>query len=145
MAVASGILLGVFEGIGVLMNRMFSENTRAQLPPPRMYHQPSHRLFDHLCLFSSRCTSCFCYGFHTCPRMIDGLFSYCTVYNHLMHSAMLFSAHSMSSHSLVLFSMHRLPQENGPSPWRSLSESCTSIVELPNHAEAQALKIITES
>jgi import inner membrane translocase subunit TIM17 len=41
MAVASGILLGVFEGIGVLMNRMFSENTRAQLPPPRMYHQPS--------------------------------------------------------------------------------------------------------
>jgi hypothetical protein len=34
MAVASGILLGVFEGVGVLLNRFFSEGTRAQLPPP---------------------------------------------------------------------------------------------------------------
>ncbi|KZO95524.1 Tim17-domain-containing protein [Calocera viscosa TUFC12733] len=31
-AVACGILLGVFEGVGVLLNRMFSEQNRQQLP-----------------------------------------------------------------------------------------------------------------
>jgi hypothetical protein len=28
-----GILLGVFEGVGVLMSRVFSESSRPQLPP----------------------------------------------------------------------------------------------------------------
>lgn len=32
-AVACGILLGVFEGVGVLLGRVFSEGTRPQLPP----------------------------------------------------------------------------------------------------------------
>lgn len=32
MAVASGILLGVFEGVGVLLNRVFSEGSRQQAP-----------------------------------------------------------------------------------------------------------------
>jgi hypothetical protein len=32
-AVACGILLGVFEGVGVLLNRVFSEGNRQQLPP----------------------------------------------------------------------------------------------------------------
>lgn len=32
MAVASGVLLGVFEGVGVLLNRVFSEGTRQQAP-----------------------------------------------------------------------------------------------------------------
>lgn len=32
-AVACSILLGVFEGVGVLMNRIFSEGNRQQLPP----------------------------------------------------------------------------------------------------------------
>jgi import inner membrane translocase subunit TIM17 len=31
-AVACGILLGVFEGVGVLLSRVFSEGTRPQLP-----------------------------------------------------------------------------------------------------------------
>jgi hypothetical protein len=35
MAVASGILLGVFEGVGVLINRLTSEGSRPQLPMPR--------------------------------------------------------------------------------------------------------------
>ena len=32
-AVACGILLGVFEGVGVLLNRAFSEANRQTLPP----------------------------------------------------------------------------------------------------------------
>ncbi|KDR75077.1 hypothetical protein GALMADRAFT_140626 [Galerina marginata CBS 339.88] len=32
-AIACGILLGVFEGVGVLMSRVFSEGQRPQLPP----------------------------------------------------------------------------------------------------------------
>lgn len=32
-AVACGILLGVFEGVGVLLGRVFSEGQRPQLPP----------------------------------------------------------------------------------------------------------------
>ena len=32
-AIACGILLGVFEGVGVLLSRVFSEGTRPQLPP----------------------------------------------------------------------------------------------------------------
>ena len=32
-AVACGILLGVFEGVGVLLGRVFSDSTRPQLPP----------------------------------------------------------------------------------------------------------------
>lgn len=31
-AIACGILLGVFEGVGVLISRVFSEGTRQQLP-----------------------------------------------------------------------------------------------------------------
>jgi import inner membrane translocase subunit TIM17 len=31
-AIACGILLGVFEGVGVLLSRVFSEGTRPQLP-----------------------------------------------------------------------------------------------------------------
>jgi hypothetical protein len=50
MAVASGILLGVFEGVGVLINRVFSEGTRAQLPPPRKYpfFSAAHDLMPYL-------------------------------------------------------------------------------------------------
>ncbi|KAG2145990.1 Tim17/Tim22/Tim23/Pmp24 family-domain-containing protein [Suillus bovinus] len=33
-AIACGILLGVFEGVGVLLSRVFSEGTRPQLPQP---------------------------------------------------------------------------------------------------------------
>ncbi|KAH9993240.1 mitochondrial import inner membrane translocase subunit Tim17/22 [Russula vinacea] len=42
-AVACGILLGVFEGVGVLLGRVFSEGTRPQLPPlpESMSPQPS--------------------------------------------------------------------------------------------------------
>lgn len=32
-AVACGILLGVFEGVGVLMSRVFSEGSRPQMAP----------------------------------------------------------------------------------------------------------------
>ena len=32
-AIACGILLGVFEGVGVLISRVFSEGQRPQLPP----------------------------------------------------------------------------------------------------------------
>ena len=38
-AVACGILLGVFEGIGVLMGRVMGEQNR-QIAPPRMFAQP---------------------------------------------------------------------------------------------------------
>jgi import inner membrane translocase subunit TIM17 len=38
-AIACGILLGVFEGVGVLLGRVFSEQTRPQLP------QSAHLLF----------------------------------------------------------------------------------------------------
>lgn len=36
-AVACGILLGVFEGVGVLLGRVFSEGTRPQLPPREFF------------------------------------------------------------------------------------------------------------
>ena len=32
-AIACGILLSVFEGVGVLISRVFNDNTRPQLPP----------------------------------------------------------------------------------------------------------------
>ena len=38
-AVACGILLGVFEGVGVLLGRVFSESTRQQLPPCKFSFQ----------------------------------------------------------------------------------------------------------
>jgi len=34
-AIACGILLGVFEGVGVLLSRVFSEGQRPQMPAPR--------------------------------------------------------------------------------------------------------------
>ena len=42
-AVACGILLGVFEGVGVLVSRIMNDNTRPQLPPlpENMQPQPS--------------------------------------------------------------------------------------------------------
>jgi len=42
-AVACGILLGVFEGVGVLVARIMNENSRPQLPPlpENMQPQPS--------------------------------------------------------------------------------------------------------
>lgn len=43
-AVACGILLGVFEGVGVLLSRVFNEGARPQLPPlpENMTPQPTH-------------------------------------------------------------------------------------------------------
>lgn len=40
-AIACGILLGVFEGVGVLMSRVFSESSRPQLPPRESLSQAS--------------------------------------------------------------------------------------------------------
>jgi len=37
-AVACGILLGVFEGVGVLMSRVFSEQTRPQMAPRKQQY-----------------------------------------------------------------------------------------------------------
>jgi hypothetical protein len=72
MAVASGILLGVFEGVGVLINRVFSEGTRAQLPPPRMLprYLQLYLSTDEIC--SSRRSSCIFVYLDSCSR-IDGL------------------------------------------------------------------------
>ncbi|KAI6119229.1 mitochondrial import inner membrane translocase subunit Tim17/22 [Pisolithus croceorrhizus] len=43
-AVACGILLGVFEGVGVLLSRVFNEGARPQLPPlpENITPQPTH-------------------------------------------------------------------------------------------------------
>jgi import inner membrane translocase subunit TIM17 len=37
-AVACGILLGVFEGVGVLLSRVFSEGQRPQMAPREYQH-----------------------------------------------------------------------------------------------------------
>jgi hypothetical protein len=93
MACASGVLLGVFEGVGVLMNRVFSEGTRAQLPPPRMKRlysayvlnadfslssiRRSVRLLPHLpshprhCMIDRLTSLCI---IHTCPCFLMHLF-----------------------------------------------------------------------
>jgi hypothetical protein len=53
-AVACGILLGVFEGVGVLLGRVFSEGTRPQLPP-REFFPLLVRDFTHTSIpFSTR-------------------------------------------------------------------------------------------
>jgi import inner membrane translocase subunit TIM17 len=36
-AIACGILLGVFEGVGVLLSRVFSEGQRPQMAPRELY------------------------------------------------------------------------------------------------------------
>jgi hypothetical protein len=48
-AIACGILLGVFEGVGVLLSRVFSEGTRPQLPQ-RTSRRPT--LFRYLTVFA---------------------------------------------------------------------------------------------
>lgn len=42
-AVACGILLSVFEGVGVLISRVFNDNTRPQLPPRKSFVAPNSR------------------------------------------------------------------------------------------------------
>jgi hypothetical protein len=48
-AIACGILLGVFEGVGVLLSRVFSEGTRPQLPQRTSRHPT---LFRFLTVFT---------------------------------------------------------------------------------------------
>src|SRR6266404_7414257 len=50
-AVACGILLGVFEGVGVLLGRVFSEGTRPQLPPCE--YLPAISNFTHVSVLPS--------------------------------------------------------------------------------------------
>lgn len=42
-AIACGILLGVFEGVGVLVSRVFSEGQRPQMAPRESRYYPLHK------------------------------------------------------------------------------------------------------
>jgi hypothetical protein len=56
-AVACGILLGVFEGVGVLLGRVFSEGTRPQLPPREsfLFHSCCDTTHPGSMQYPSRC------------------------------------------------------------------------------------------
>ena len=74
-AVACGILLGVFEGVGVLLGRVFSEGTRPQLPPRECFlashvcrHSHAYRLSTRVDVSTNVVTICYVV-FMTCsPR-----------------------------------------------------------------------------
>lgn len=73
-AIACGVLLGVFEGVGVLISRVFSEGTRPQMPQstfhiltslivltsgksPPLLRLVQHRYIIHILFLASHPTS----------------------------------------------------------------------------------------
>ena len=113
-AIACGILLGVFEGVGVLLSRVFSEGTRPQLPP---------------------CT--FLFSFHDMPSKTAP--QYQKIWRHSLHPPAtrryilylallpisMYNRHSMHGYFRQWQGTHNHPQTREPSltpsPWSQIS------------------------
>ena len=86
-AVACGILLGVFEGVGVLLGRVVSEGTRPQLPPCEYclllsFTPLSAPLSTGVDVYSNTIIGCYLIlaahtHFHTCPYNLPSCAMHC--------------------------------------------------------------------
>lgn len=89
-AIACGILLGVFEGVGVLLSRVFSEGQRPQMAP-RKHESPEFRFHVYP---SPRFCSTTCHDTTTSHHFLDSWIAIDAYTYYIFRSILIIDPHS---------------------------------------------------